>query len=297
MTHREDTELSAQVGCLMRVRDYRRQQDGGLILFVQVMDRFVVDTVLQSLPFSKAHVQILPDTSSRLVNDTTDESSASLQRAKQVQKSFQYHDYEYADTKLPQSDYIDPNMPIDTEQLQILQFSFYAQAESLLPFSFYSQDDSSLKCIATKDSHDANDSDDKLTLSFYGGQPSLERQLVKRGVLKEPSRIRRTADDSETLIWMALEEYSRTVQMPLPEQVLCLKPPEMDHLDLPDAAHPLSPEYPKSRRQERLSYNAAGFLDNKVWQDLLELSSTEARLEAVLLKLHEKQDAILGKFQ
>jgi len=298
VTHRQDTDLSAQVGCLMRIRDYKRRQDGCLVLFVQVMERFVVDTVLQSLPYSMAHVQILPDTPSPTVDPNTDENLAALIRAKQVQTAFKYCDYEFAETKLPKSHCIDPNSKIDFKELQLLQFSFYAQTESLLPYSFYSQDDSMLKKIIDEEEQDTDSNDhDDIVPSYHGGPPSLECQLLERGILKEPSSIRKSADTAEMLIWLALEEYSRNLQVLLPEQVLCLKPPEMDYLDLPDAGHPISPDYPKSRRQHRLSYTAAGFLDTDFWQVLLELPSTEVRLEAVLGQLQEKKGTLYSKFQ
>lgn len=56
------------LGTLMRITDFRRLDSGSsssktstLLLLVQAMDRFVVHTVVQSLPYGVAHVQLLPD--------------------------------------------------------------------------------------------------------------------------------------------------------------------------------------------------------------------------------------------
>lgn len=296
VTWKDDAPLgSAQVGCLMRIRDYRRLEHGGLVLYVQAMERFVVDTVVQSLPYSVAHVQILPDTSTSLiVNGDLDESSASRIRAKQVQTSFSFEKYEFADTKLPfpQSEYMDDNTEVGMDVMKLLSFSSYSQDENLLQ-----------NAMKECESNDDDDEEDSLSLLHHhddtdNDEASLERRLLDRDILKgEPSKVNKSADEFERLIWLALEEYSKNIQIPLPEQVLCLKPPELKHLELTDAVHPISPDYPRERRQHRLSYTAAGCLNIHLWQDLLELPSTQERLETVLLQLYQRQDAAEGKFQ
>ena len=290
-TYREPTPRSAQVGCLLQVTDFRRSQDGRLTLLVQGLELFVVDQVVQSLPYSVGHVQILPDAADpRRQNGGADENFCKLQRAKTIKKSFAFYSYEFADTKLPlpSSEYMDTSVILGTELAKMLPFAFYNPDTSVL-------DD----VIVGQDNNDSSRSSGNKTQlsSFQGGEPPLERQLLDRGILKEPKNIATTADQSETLIWLALEDYCRQLQFTLPEQVLCLKPPELDYLDLPSARHPLSSLYPKERRQQRLSYTAAGFLPRELWQGLLEMGSTAARLEAVMKQFRAIQEETLGEFQ
>lgn len=278
----------AHVGCLMQVRDYRRLVDGGFVLYVQAIERFVIEQVIQSLPYPMAHVQILPDISTPTVLQGESEQSASTRRAKRVRASFRFHDYEFADTKLPfpKSQYIDENMEVGMDLMRILSYSLYSQDEGMLKQTV--MDDH-----YNKDYEKNQDGKECPTLSLL--ELSLEYHLLAFHVLKEPSKVERSADESEHLIWLGLEDYSHSLQVPLPEQVLCLKPPEFRYLNVPDAAHPVSCLYPKARRQTRLSYAIVGILNKK--KDMLEISSTAARLENVLSQLNEKKQVIGGKFQ
>ena len=52
---------AAVLGTLLRIADYRRMSDGRLLLLVQALERFVVTHVHQTLPYSIADVQLLPD--------------------------------------------------------------------------------------------------------------------------------------------------------------------------------------------------------------------------------------------
>ena len=54
-------DRSAVIGCLMQVLDYRRMQDGRLMILVQALERFVVEEVVDTLPYAVANVQILLD--------------------------------------------------------------------------------------------------------------------------------------------------------------------------------------------------------------------------------------------
>jgi hypothetical protein len=56
-----DFSSPAVLGTLMYVRDYRRLKDGRILALVQGAEKFVVETVHQSLPYAIADVRVLPD--------------------------------------------------------------------------------------------------------------------------------------------------------------------------------------------------------------------------------------------
>jgi hypothetical protein len=63
----------AVLGTLMYVRDYRRLKDGRILALVQAAEKFVVEDVRQSLPYSIADVKVLPDVEElRLAEDVRD---------------------------------------------------------------------------------------------------------------------------------------------------------------------------------------------------------------------------------
>jgi hypothetical protein len=96
----DNSERSAVVGCWMQITDYRRLEDGRLCLFVQALDRFVVVKVVQEFPYSIADIQILPD-EEEMPEGLVDENFGRLARGAAVQRAFQYHPYEFDNTKLP----------------------------------------------------------------------------------------------------------------------------------------------------------------------------------------------------
>jgi hypothetical protein len=49
------------IGTLMKINDYRRMNDGKLILYVQGIERFVIQHVHQIVPYGIVQVQLLPD--------------------------------------------------------------------------------------------------------------------------------------------------------------------------------------------------------------------------------------------
>jgi hypothetical protein len=49
------------LGTLMKITDFRRMEDGKLLLLVQALDRFVVLDTVREVPYGIAHVQLLPD--------------------------------------------------------------------------------------------------------------------------------------------------------------------------------------------------------------------------------------------
>jgi hypothetical protein len=83
-------------------------------------------------------------------------------------------------------------------------------------------------------------------------------------------------------------------------------PPNMDYLDMKPPKQHLSERYPSLRRQRRLSYTAAAFLENtelgiNLRQNLLNTPSTQGRLSAVLERFECLNVAIsnrmMGEYQ
>ncbi|KAL3906506.1 MAG: hypothetical protein SGILL_009243, partial [Bacillariaceae sp.] len=219
---------SAVVGCLMQITDYRRLEDGRLCLFVQALDRFVVDKVVQEFPYSIANVQMLPDEEEMPLVD--DENFGKFARGKAVQVAFQYHAYEFEETKLP-----------------ILKSQEYTSANSintaaigkLLPFASYSLDESLLDAVQITEEKEEDTSSSSLQgEGFSGGEPLLEKQLQRAQLLRTPPRLSEDSkkdtdlDGLETLLWLAVEDLTRKTGFVLPSEILALKPPHMDYLDL-----------------------------------------------------------------
>ena len=56
--HMDETSI---IGTLMKINDYRRMNDGKLILYVQAIERFIVTQVHQTVPYGIIDGQLLPD--------------------------------------------------------------------------------------------------------------------------------------------------------------------------------------------------------------------------------------------
>ena len=65
------------IGTVMKINDYRRMNDGKLILYVQSIERFIVTHVHQTVPYGIVNVQLLPD-QEELMSDSSDDSLSSL---------------------------------------------------------------------------------------------------------------------------------------------------------------------------------------------------------------------------
>jgi len=284
---------SAVVGTMMRITDYRRMEDGRLILLVHAMERFVVDHIVQHFPYSVADVQILPDT--EVLPEGSDENFCKLARAAAVAESFQYHGYEYDQVLLP--------LPKNTDYLPTEGIPSSAISK-VLPFAYYCPDDSSLDTVEKAEST-------KESSGFFGGQPPLEKILQNGSILTDPPFIpgpesvnRRLTDLNaiETLLWLALDDFCRCAGFVLPEEILCLMPLELNYLDMDPPKQRLSPKYPVLRRQQRLSYLAPALLENLeigagMRQAWLNTPSTKVRLAAVLERYELINSSMMGKFQ
>mmetsp|Transcript_2015 Transcript_2015/g.5807 ORF Transcript_2015/g.5807 Transcript_2015/m.5807 type:complete len:522 (+) Transcript_2015:96-1661(+) len=308
----QQKERSAVVGTVMRISDYRRMEDGRLIILVHPQERFVVDRIVQHFPYSVADVQILPDAEELLLplpqsatnkRSLLDDNFCKIARAAAVQRAFGYHEYEYDSTiKLPLSE--------DVEYLPAEGIPQEAIAK-ILPFAFYSKDDSSLQVEDEPSEEINNEKEEEEPLSFAGGSPPLEQLLKNGGILQDPPFVpgpetinRRTTDVNtlETLLWLALDDFCQSTRFVLPEEILCLMPPELDYLEMAGPAQPLSDKYPSHRRQQRLSYLAPALLEGVeigagLRQMYLNAPSTQVRLAAVLERYELVNSNIISQFQ
>ncbi|KAL3799695.1 hypothetical protein ACHAWO_002879 [Cyclotella atomus] len=302
---------AAVIGCLMQVVDYRRMNDGRLMILVQAVERFVVDEIVETTPYAVANVQILLDEeelpwihSSKFVGENT----CKFIRGKAVSASFMYHDYEFDKPKLPIPD--SRNADGDSEVYLSKEDVPWIDISMLLPFAHYSTDDVSLTTANERRAWVEKSCLD-LKENASGSLP-LEQQLQNGGLLWKPPPlmtsnvvIRRPedlndCDTLETLLWLALNDFCRAAQFKLPEEVSCLLPSEIDYLDITPMTT-LSPKYPKIRRQLRLSYLAPALIENleagkdlrQVW---LNTPSTNARLRGALERFDYLNGQLMGEF-
>lgn len=280
---------SAVVGTLMRIVDYRRLKDGRLILLVQAMERFVVSNVVQMLPYSVANVQLLPDLDSY---PHATEEQAKGPRTKLIVRSMQYQEYEFEDTRLPLADsqYLDKT-------------DVYGVAlRDIIPFVPLADDESSLAKIL-----DLEPLDSSPTVGLLGLTLSLEARLLNGNILCEPpwdmddanDDKDRSLDELERRLWRAIEDFCASRQARPADGLLQLRPPGLLTPTFPETRRP-SPRYPALRRQRRLSFAAPALLEGKgddlrpLW---LEISTTRARLRAVLEFFDMANQMTMGEFQ
>lgn len=302
---------AAVIGCLMQIVDYRRMDDGRLMVLVQSVERFVVDEVVETIPYAVANVQILLDEENQYWTKnaySVNEETVKHLRGKVVSSSFYYHDYEFDKPKLPISD--NPQVEAGSENYLSKDDVPWIGISKLLPFAHYSSDDVSLT-VANEKRADAEQACLNLSEDAGGFLP-LEQRLQDGGLLWRPTPvmsnsniIRRPQDLSncdtlETLLWLALDDFCKFARFKMPEEVACLRPPEMDYLDItPETT--LSDQYPKLRRQRRLSYLAPALIENldagkdmrQIW---LNTPSTKARLAGVLERFDQLNTELMGEF-
>ena len=316
-------DRSAVVGCLMQITDHRRMEDGRLMLLVQALERFVVEEVVETRPYATAHVQILLDTEelpwerrrdegSRREKEREDEARKLL-RGRAVSASFAYHAYEFDPPLLP---VLGQNAKGEERFLAKDDVPWLAISK-LLPFACYSADDTCLDAANKQTAQIENSVVASANILAKGGEATrvaseempLERELWNGGITWEPPRAsresRRRSDDCdalETLLWVALDDFCRGTGFALPEEVACLLPPELDYLGI-EPKRRLSDDYPKLRRQRRLSYLAPALVENLetpmkgLRQAWLNAPSTSARLSGALERYDYLNDKIMGQFE
>lgn len=266
----EESERSAVVGTLLRISDFRRLADGRLILLVQALERFVVVNCVQTLPYSIADVQILPDFDGFIPDE--EEAEARRRRANDVMESFRYHDYEYdKDFELPLA---------DSKYLSATDI-WGPDIATVLPFVPYASKSLNPTRLEAVDCMEGEDAEDFVSLN----EPSLESRLLEGGIVRPPPLLMGkhsdlSVDEIEDQLWTALEDFSRASRIVLPDAVLCLLPPDRSW---PTSVERVSSEYPSQRRQRRLSFAASAFIEQtRVGADMrqvwLETPGTKSRL-------------------
>ena len=271
----------AVLGTLMYVRDYRRLKDGRILALVQAAEKFVVDEVQQSLPYAIADVKILPDVEELGLKETTgvenssadmaedssegglpssvyscDENdederflvnclraeegtSAGPARARAIFESIHsYHHYE-----------CDPQQRLDgipnKSDLGIIDVTHDAISKAL-PYCRFSNITETLP-----KSYEVRT--EEIVFPPQPSSPSLEFQLLRRGITKIPPSDRRfsynteptyssssvdeggnsveasrawTTDELEYELWLVLDYFSAATKKPVSPVLLALMPSE-----------------------------------------------------------------------
>ncbi len=313
-------DRSAVIGCLMQILDYRRMEDGRLMILVQALERFVVEDVVDTLPYAVANVQILLDreelpwesvVGKQTAGRNYDENICRFQRGRAVDASFSYHTYEFDLPRLPISDTNETGKEkyLTNEDVPWIEIS------QLLPFAHYSTMEECCLDVANEKFARIHETISPTTSGFSGGELSIEQRLWNGGILWEPPSIpsvvnRRSRKDTtalncdtlEVLLWLALDDFCRATGFVLPMEVRCLLPPELDYLDIKSDIY-LSSSYPKLRRQRRLSYIAPEVIENielpmkgmrQVW---LNTPSTAQRLLGALERYEYLNNKLMGQFE
>lgn len=308
------SSTAAVLGTLLRIVDYRRMQDGRLLLLVQAMERFTVLDVVQELPYAIGHVQLLPDAEE--VDDDCDwihqqtEGNVGGARALAVAESFlRWHRYEFEHTMLP--------LPMQKNSGDLRAEDVIGSAlAKVLPYAPYSQvvqvEQLRLEELPTASSTTADNNKVTTKTADYAG-PTLEQRLLTGGILKSPVVDEEfdgmSADELEICLWIALNDFLKRSRKPVSPVLLGFMPPGeiswpkgfvldkigcsiIEEATLDHKCVQLHPDYPASRRQKRLSYAVLALLEEAstvhgLRQDLMAIPSTRERLAFCLQKFFE----------
>lgn len=257
----DDSHHSAALGTLLRITDYRRLDDGKIVLFVQSLYRFVVDEVIQTFPYGIANIQIVPDYEELLnVEEMADDFILPFQdsetickqlRVQSIKESFHcWQEYEFEETLLPMKlgNNNNDGELTNSEMEEVMGNLDGNTINKLLPFSNFhitSNDVADTERVLlnalleeTKTKIEfvnlAISTNMELlasTNSKHFMLPCLELQLLKRGILKEPLLLQRdtlmnemSLKQLEIRFWYALNDYAKTSSKPIPLSVLELLP-------------------------------------------------------------------------
>lgn len=274
----------------------------------------------QYVPYSVAHVQIIPDTEEIEDSDWRQhrtEGDVCAARALAVQESFErWHRYEHENTMLPlpmETD-LDPSEVMGSALAKVLPYS---------PFSSVVQVPT-LRRETLKDPTGTTKKGDSLSwehqprhiLRADYAQNTLEERLVKGHILEEPNLdpelTKLSIDEVEERLWFALNDFLKSTRTPVSPILLGLLPvgrhwPKSFVLErianavaeqttLDHKYVRISAEYPALRRQKRLSYSAAALLEDptgvNAWRrQLLSIPSTKDRLAFVLQRFQTEYGA------
>jgi len=303
-----DDNQSTCIGTLLRIMDFRRVNDGRMVLLVQGIERFVVIQACQQLPYPVADVQIVPDDEDFRVNGGPSNRISSL--GETIDALFGWHSYEY-DDRIRFSGQNSPGRDVSIETVigeglsQLLPFIPFS--DSVNPNDIASNIISAAEAASSSDERVASTLlNDLASTAVLQEVPTYELAMQGSGI---------TAEDLEYDIWVCIDEYVRLRELEdvISPDLLSLLPQDKDwpcDFVLEDITSKWASEagrsgkqfvrvnadYPSQRRQRRLSYSATGLLGgstptellNKgVRQTLLETPSTHGRLWAVLERFVE----------
>ena len=297
---------SSVLGTLLRISDYRRMEDGRLLLLVQAMERFVVTDVIQELPYGLAHVQLLPNTEEIEDSDwmlQRTEGDVHEARALALQESFsRWHRYEYENTVLPLP--LKSDLPSDAVVGSVLA--------KVLPYASYSSIVNVARLRTEPLAVPPPQPSGKYRLPDYS-HCTLEHRLLQGGILQdpvlEPAKKQLSLEDLEYNTWIALDIYLKKSRSAVSPVLLGLLPPNyrwpenfqlekiadaiQDQILLDHKCVRVSPDYPVLRRQKRLSYSVASLMEDMDTVDyyrseLLMIPSTRLRLAYVLQQLEAR---------
>lgn len=302
-----DDHNSAVIGTLLKIVDYRRLNDGRLLLLVHGLERFVVEQVVQDRPYSMAHVRFLPD-AEEIDCDAAwidrEEGEVEAARALAVEESFlRWHRYEFENTLLPlplQAD-LAADQVIGSALAKVLPLAPYSSIANVTRIASDGLQEFRPRPVPHMEPQ----------LDRQG--PTLEAQLLARGWLRHPALDAYfdglSADDLEVRLWLALNDFLKNTRKAVPVVLLGFLPrsvewPEgfcleelataiAEETQLDHKCVRLHPAYPALRRQKRLSYAAAALLEeagtiHEFRQELLAIPSTRDRLAYLLLRLQDE---------
>jgi hypothetical protein len=303
--------------------------DGRLLLLVHAMERFVVTTIEQRLPYSIVTGQMLPDAEEMdphlEFHPNIREEDLTQVRAMAIEESVRFHDYEYD---------VDHVLGVpDRPDLAVSDIMGSAIAK-VLPYCPFSKTlKPPLPRLESSIFPPTNDDTAAATSSSSSPSdplPSLEYRLLCQGIFQMPlidpeftQRQDLTTDQLEYELWLAINNFLITTRMPVSPIFLGLLPPKKDwpasfvlnqlvsdlkcQLDKVNGLDhdfvQVSADYPAHRRQRRLSFSAAHLLETNgdVAQELrpllLATPSTKQRLRMVLERLDQWQQNQWGAFQ
>jgi hypothetical protein len=261
------------VGTLCQISDYRHvEKDGSLILIVQALERFIVKDIVQEIPYPIVDISIMPD--EELI-DIHGEVGA-------VQEGFRLHPYE-------------------TRRIFVSDCAYDSEKDSIAvsPISNYEGSFGLLRPLENK---------------------SLDSIDVQKVLYLEQKLWIKLDKMVQVLNQLVSSPSSNTQGVPIPTRLLGLLPknppvPWTGTFLLEEYANKLKSEhvfvgtftqspfvrvddllgYPALRRAQRLSYTVwtltdtitemVGTDDSLSKQDVLEMDSTEERLEAAMTKI------------
>jgi Lon protease-like protein len=241
-------DASAVLGTLLRITDYRRMSDGRLLVLVQAVERFVVTAVHQTLPYSIANVQLLPDVEElymaapgcrdRILSSRLHETTAVTARATAIQESWEkWYLYEFEDTALPLPS--QSEMPMEQVVASSLaQILPYAPFSSVVDVATLTARDMAQSPVRQQQLLPRTVSTSSSLFETFATPPidknasSLEYRLLCAGILQQPplsptmetSLEHLTADELEIRLWLALNDFLKSTRKAVSPHLLGLLP-------------------------------------------------------------------------